>query len=82
MELKIEYPDSLPASLQQTPEEFEHEARMALAVKLFELKQISYQTAAELAGVEGGQFLLALHRYVVSGIDLSEEHFQAQVRNT
>ncbi|TDP94683.1 uncharacterized protein UPF0175 [Halanaerobium saccharolyticum] len=31
----IEYPDNLPDLLQESPEEFEREAKMAMAVKLF-----------------------------------------------
>ena len=40
MRLIIEYPKLLPDALQQTQEEFEREAKMAMAVKLFELGKI------------------------------------------
>jgi predicted HTH domain antitoxin len=67
MQLNIEYPETLPDALQETPEEFEHEARMAMAVKLFEMKRISSGMAAQLAGVDRVTFLLSLHRY---GVDM------------
>ena len=34
--MQIEYPESIPAALNLTPESFEEEARLALAIKLFE----------------------------------------------
>ena len=48
MQLVVEYPSSLPDVLQETPEQFEQEARMAMVVKLFELKRISSGIAAEV----------------------------------
>lgn len=45
---------------------------MAMAVKLFEMKQISSGMAARLAGVERVTFLLNLYRYGVAMIDLTE----------
>ena len=73
MRFNIEYPEALPDALQETPEEFEHEARMAMAVKLFEMKRISSGMAAQLAGVDRVTFLLSLHRYGVAMIALGEE---------
>jgi predicted HTH domain antitoxin len=77
--LVIEYSERLPDALQQTRAEFEAEARMAMAVKLFEMKRLSSGMAARLAGVERVTFLLSLHRYGVPMIDLSEEELQSDV---
>lgn len=52
-EIEIEYPDNLPDLLQKSPEEFERKAKMAMAIKLFELKRISSRIAAEMVGKEG-----------------------------
>ncbi|MBI4026211.1 MAG: UPF0175 family protein [Verrucomicrobia bacterium] len=40
MTLQIEYPASLPDALHQTRAEFEQQARLALAVKLFEMRKL------------------------------------------
>ena len=48
--MTIEYPANLPDILQATRLQFEQEARMAMAVKLFEMKRISSGIAAALAG--------------------------------
>ncbi|TVP66443.1 MAG: UPF0175 family protein [Nodularia sp. (in: Bacteria)] len=80
-QLKIEYPETLPDALQQTREEFEQEAKMAMAVKLFEMKRISSGLAAQLAGVDRVSFLLNLHRYGVAMIDLTEEELLSDLTN-
>jgi predicted HTH domain antitoxin len=64
--LTIAYPDDLPVALKMTPEEFAAEARLLLAVKLFELGRISTRRAAELADSPLAVFLEALHRFRVS----------------
>ena len=65
MQMQIDYPDSLPDLLQTTRPQFEAEARMAMAVKLFEMKRLSSGLAAQMAGVPRVEFLLSLHRYGV-----------------
>jgi len=81
MHLIVNYPEKLPDALQQSPEQFEREAKMAMAVKLYEMKKISSGTAASLAGLERVEFLLELHRYGVAAIDLSPEELQSDIDN-
>jgi predicted HTH domain antitoxin len=73
MELKIDYLKTLLDAVQATRIEFEQEARMAMAAKLFEMKRISSGMAASLAGVNRVAFLLNLHRYGFAMIDLEED---------
>ena len=81
MVLKVSYPDSLPDALHQTPAEFEREAKMAMAVKLFEMKRLSSGAAATLVGMDRASFLLELHRYGVAMIDLTEEELRSDLEN-
>lgn len=81
MQLVIEYPPLLPDALQQTRSDFEQEAKMAMAVKLFEMKRLSSGVAAKLAGVNRVTFLLDLHRYGVAMIDLDDEDLLADLHN-
>jgi len=81
MQLIVNYPEKLPDALQQSSEQFEREAKIAMAVKLYEMKRISSGTAAALVGVERVEFLLDLHRYGVAAIDLSTDELQADLDN-
>jgi predicted HTH domain antitoxin len=79
MKLQIGYPDSLPDLLQTRRPQFEAEARMAMAVKLCELKRLSSGLAARLAGVSRVEFLLGLHRYGVPMIAHEEAELASDV---
>jgi predicted HTH domain antitoxin len=67
--LHIDYPSSLPDALQQTPAGFEREARMAMAVKLYEMKRLSSGQAASLAGVDRTTFVMRLAESGTAMID-------------
>lgn len=79
--LVIPYPEHLPDQFQQSKEEFERDARLALAAKLFELKKASSGTAAQLAGVDRVTFLLGLHRFGVPAVDLADDELQSDFLN-
>ena len=70
----IPYPDELLLSLKESPEQFESEARLLLAVKLYEMGRVSSGMAARLAGLSRVAFLLGLGRFGVScfGTDAAE----------
>jgi predicted HTH domain antitoxin len=81
MQLVIDYPKLLPDAMQTTKTAFEQEARMAMAVKLFELRRLSSGLAAKLAGVDRMTFLLGLHQFGVAMIDLEEDELMADFDN-
>jgi len=81
LEIKINYPDSFPDAIHLTRTEFEKEAKMAMAVKLFEMHRLSSGMAALLVGMDRVSFLLNLHRYKVPMIDLEEEDLASDMEN-
>jgi predicted HTH domain antitoxin len=64
--LQIDYPERLPDAMQLSASEFEMEAKMAMAAKLYEMAKISSGAAADMVGVSRVFFLLQLSRYNVS----------------
>lgn len=79
--INIEYSQNLPDILQVTRKAFEEEAKMAMAVKLFEMKRLSSGLASSLAGIDRTTFLLSLHRYNVPMIDLEEDELLSDMNN-
>ncbi|MDZ7672390.1 MAG: UPF0175 family protein [Halanaerobiales bacterium] len=79
--IEIEYPDSLPDLLQESSDAFEKEAKMAMAVKLFELKRISSGMAAEMVGIDRAEFLLEIYKYGVEMINMEAEELASDVEN-
>jgi len=80
--MQIEYPESIPAALNLTPESFEEEARLALALKLFELGRLSSGQAAALAGMPRVTFLLNCHRYGASTVAWDGEEIEAEFKDS
>jgi len=80
-EMKINYPENLPDTLQMTKSAFEKEAKMAMAAKLFEMKKISSGMAASLLGIERVSFLLNLKNYNVPMIDLEYDELYMDLEN-
>jgi len=79
--LHLEYPGTLPDALHTSPAEFEQEAKMAMAVKLFELKRLSSGQAAELVGRDRTSFLLRLADFGTCMIDLPADELVSDVHH-
>jgi len=81
MQIQVDIPSSLPDALLSTPEAFANEAKMAMAVKLYEMKRLSSGMAASLAGVSRVEFIAQLHRYGVALIDVTPDELESDVAN-
>lgn len=72
--LTISYPESLPNALRMTKNEFEREARLLLAARLFEERKITSGQAAGMAGLSRSDFLLKTGELRLSaGMPAAEE---------
>ncbi len=80
-QINIEYPPSLLDAIQKNRAEFEQEAKLAMAVKLFEMKKLSSGMAAQLIGMDRVTFLLNLHLYGVAMINLEDDELSADIEN-
>lgn len=77
--LTIEYPPEILWALQQEPEEFEAEARLLLALKLYESGKLTTGLAAQLAGVPRAAFLFLLGRHGLSPFGETPEELEQDV---
>jgi len=80
-QLSIQYPQHWLDALQITQKSFEEEVRMAMAVKMFEMKRLSSGMAAKLVGIPRVFFLLNLHRFNVPMIDIEVDELAEDIRN-
>lgn len=80
-QVTIPFSEDLLLSLKESPEEFEAEARLLLAVKLHELARVSTGRAAELAGMGRVEFLFALDRFGLSLIGVDPDELESDLAN-
>jgi predicted HTH domain antitoxin len=71
--LQISYDDSVLLETSLPAEDFEREAKLLLAAKLFEMGRVSSGMAAELCGMSRVAFLMSLPRVGVSLSNLRPE---------
>jgi len=81
MHILIEVPVNLPDAIQCTPQQFVQEAKMAMAVKLYEMKRLSSGMAASLVGMGRVEFLGELHHYGIAVIDLDDDELAEDITN-
>jgi predicted HTH domain antitoxin len=64
--MMLEMPEDALAALRKEPAEFARELRMAAAAKWYEMRLVSQEQAARIAGLSRAEFLTALGRFGVS----------------
>lgn len=79
--LSIPYSDELLLSIKKSREEFEAEARLLLAVKLYEMDRVTTGTASELAGVSRVAFMFELSRFGLSPLGQDPEELAEDLAN-
>jgi predicted HTH domain antitoxin len=80
-QLTIPYSDDLLLSLKTTPERFEAEARLLLAVKLYEMGRVSTGIAAQIAGMDRVTFIFELDKFGLSPIGVDPDELARDVAN-
>jgi len=74
-------PDEVLLALKATPEVLSARIRLAAAVKLYEIGQLSSGAAAQLAGVPKPYFLSHLSDYGVNTFDLTDEELSHDLKS-
>jgi predicted HTH domain antitoxin len=79
--LTIEYPAEVLWAMQQEPVEFENEARLLLALKLYETGKLSTGLAAQLAGIPRSAFVFELSQHGQSPFGQTPEEIEEDLAN-
>lgn len=79
--LTINYPSEILWALEQEPDEFAGEARLLLAVKLYEMGRLSTGLAAQMAGVPRSVFIFLLGRFGLSPFVDDMEEIEQDLAN-
>ena len=78
MEITLELDEEVLSALRRSPEEFAREMRLAAAIHWYKRGEVSQEKAAQVAGLDRTDFLLALARegedaFAVDFNDLEKE---------
>ena len=74
----LEYPPAWLASMGTDAQHFAQDAKMAAAMKLFEMERFTSGQAAQFAGVSRKEFLLSCHRWGVDSVKWDGAELEAE----
>lgn len=77
----MEFNKSLLPALYKTPQEFAAEIRLLAASKWYELGRVSQERAAEIAGMNRSDFMLAISRLGVTPFQYDYKDVLEEVEN-
>ena len=80
-QLTIPYSNELLLSMNIEAAQFEAEARLLLAVKLYEQGRLSTGLAAQVAGMGRVQFIFQLSRFGLSPINVNSDELTSDIAN-
>lgn len=78
MKVTLDLPEDAFSSIRESPENFTRQMRLAAAVKWYELKRISQEKAADLAGISRAEFIDALREFGVSAIQTTPDELRRE----
>ena len=71
--MTIDMPEEALAAFRTGPEDFAQELRLTAAVKWYEMRRLSQERAAKIAGLSRAEFIEALRKYGVSPFQSSAD---------
>ena len=75
----LQLPDGVLSALRRSPDEFVKEMRLAAAVHWYSRGEISQEKAAEVAGMDRTDFLMALARLKVDAFVVDFEALRREI---
>jgi predicted HTH domain antitoxin len=77
--IALDLPDSVLSALRRSPDEFAREMRLAAAIHWYARGMVSQEKAAEIAGINRTEFILALAREQVPTFPVDFDQLQEEL---
>ncbi len=78
--VQVDLPEGAFSALHSDPAEMSVNMRQAAAVKWYEMRWISQEKAAQIAGVSRSEFIQLLQQFQVSPFQYTEEEIEQELR--